>query len=171
MRSWSTYPLYTELFGLPGCAGSAGYVHVFWDMYPAHDLQSPCKGKEKFPSLLFEVVASYTKQTLSVSGVQYGTDKDKTISRSDSAILHMRKEGDILKQSTFKYSKEDISVAKEKGYFYIVDEGYNIWIELIGPSNMSQRVKLPMYVWSKQIESVCKDVECILGYLRNNSLS
>jgi hypothetical protein len=46
---------------------------------------------------------------LAVSGVQYGTEKDKTISRSDSAILHVRKEG-----TTFKYYKEDGSVAKER---------------------------------------------------------
>ena len=71
---------------LPECAGSADCVHVFWDTCPAH-LQSHCKGKEKFPSLVFEVVASHTKKILSVSGIRYGTDNDKTISRSDSAIL------------------------------------------------------------------------------------
>jgi hypothetical protein len=100
---------------------------------PAH-LQSRCKGKEKFPSVVFEVVASHTKKILSVSGIQYGTDNDKTISRSDGAILCIRKEGDILKESTFQYYKEDGSVTEEKdGYFYIVDGGYNIWIELIAP--------------------------------------
>jgi hypothetical protein len=142
-----------QLVGIPGCAGSADCVHVFWDVCPAH-LQSRCKGKEKFPSLVFEMVASHTKKILPVSGVQYGTDNDKTISRSDSAILRIRKEGDILKESTFRYYEEDGSVTEENnGYFYIVDGGYNIWIELIAPLKHEPELSIG-HVWSKQIESL-----------------
>jgi hypothetical protein len=95
-----------------------------------------------------------------------GTDNDKTISRSDSAILRIRKEGDILKESTFQYYKEDGSVAEAKGgYFYIVDGGYNIWIELIAPFKHEPKSSIG-HVWSKQIESVRKDVECVFGILK-----
>jgi hypothetical protein len=115
---------------------------------------------------MFEVVASHTKKILSVSGVQYGTDNDKTISRLDSAILCIRKEGDILKESTFQYYKEDGSVAEEKNeYFYIVDEGYNIWIELIAPFKHEPELSIG-HVWSKQIELVRKDVKCVFGILK-----
>jgi hypothetical protein len=50
-----------RVVGLSGCAGSAGCLHFFWDMWPGAHLQSPCKGKDKFPSLVFEVVASHKK--------------------------------------------------------------------------------------------------------------
>jgi hypothetical protein len=44
--------LYQLIGGIPGCAGLADCVHVFWDVCPAN-LQSRCKaGKEKFPSLV-----------------------------------------------------------------------------------------------------------------------
>jgi hypothetical protein len=115
---------------------------------------------------VFEVVASHTKKILSVSGVQYGTDNNKTISRSDSAILRIHKEGDILKELTFQYYKEDGSVAEEKnGYFYIVDGGYNIWIELIAPFTHEPELSIG-HVWSKQIKSVRKDVKCVFSILK-----
>jgi hypothetical protein len=104
-----------------GALAQLNCIHVFWDICLAH-LQGQCKGKENFSSLVFEVVASHTKKLLSVPGVQYGIYNDKTIFQSDSAILHIRKEHGILKQSNFKCCKEDSSVVKEKGYFYIVDQ-------------------------------------------------
>jgi hypothetical protein len=77
------------------------------------------------------------------------------------------KEGNILKESTFQYYKEDGSVAEEKNeYFYIVDGGYNIWIELIAPFKKHEP-ELPIgHVWSKPIEPVRKDVECVFGILK-----
>ena len=136
-------------------------------MCPAN-LQSRCKGKEprNVSSLVFELVSSHTKRILSVSGVQYGTDSDKTISRSDSAVLRIRKEGDILKESTFGYYTEDGSVAEERGYYYIVDGGYNNWIELIAPFKQEPESSIA-HIWSKQIEPVQKDVDCVFGILKN----
>jgi hypothetical protein len=61
---------------------------------------------------------------------------------TDRAIWRIWKEGDVLKGSTCKYYKDDGSaVAEERRYFYIVDGGYNIWIELIAPLNMSPIVQ------------------------------
>jgi hypothetical protein len=115
---------------------------------------------------VFEVVASHTKKILSVLGVQYWTDNNKTISRSHSAILRIRKEGNIIKESMFQYYKEDGLVTEEKdGYFYIVDGGYNIWIELIAPFKHESKCLIG-HAWSKQIKLVQKDVECVFGILK-----
>jgi hypothetical protein len=54
---------------------------------------------------------------LTVSGVQYGADNDKTISRSDIITWRIRKEENILKESTFKYYKDDGSVKEEDGQY------------------------------------------------------
>jgi hypothetical protein len=104
-----------EFVGLPGCVASGDCVNVFWDAWPA-PLQTRCKGKEKYPTLVFvEVVSSHTKTILSVLGVQYGTDDDKTNLRSNAAILRICKDGDILKESSFKHHLADGSEAEEKG--------------------------------------------------------
>ncbi len=160
-----------RIVGLPGCAGSADCVHIFWDNCPAN-LQSRCKGKEKFPSVVFQVVASHTKKILSVSGVQYGTANDKTISRSDSALWRIRKEGDILKESTFQYYKEDGSVAEEKdGYFYIVDGGYNIWMELIAPLFKHEPDSSIALSGANRLSQFTRMSSVCLGYLRDDSRS
>jgi hypothetical protein len=114
---------------------------------------------------VFEVVASHTKKILSVFGVQYGTDNDKMISRSDRAIQRIRKEGDILRDTTFNYYKGDGSIMEEHGHFYIIDGGYNIWIKLITPFKHKPDSSIA-HVWSKQIEFVQKDVECVFGILK-----
>ena len=119
--------------------------------------------------MVFEVVVSHTKKILSVSGVQYGTDNDKTISRSDAAILRIRKDGDILKESSFMHYLADGSEVEEKGYYYIVDGGYNIWIELIAPFKHEPESCIA-HIWSKQVESVRKDVECVFGILKKRFL-
>ena len=58
-----------ERVGLPGCVGSIDCVHLVWDKYPAGFLFA-CKGKEKLPTLAFQVVASHAKKILSVSSLQ-----------------------------------------------------------------------------------------------------
>jgi hypothetical protein len=96
--SCSHYWTYTELLDSLGALDQLTAYTSFWDMYPAN-LQSRCK----------------------VSGVQYGTDNVKIISRYDSAILCIWKEGNILRDTTsFKYYKDDGSVTDKHGYFYIL---------------------------------------------------
>ncbi len=95
---------------------------------------------------MFEVVASHTKKILSVSGVQYGSDNDKIISRSDSAILCIGKEGNILRDTTSKYYKDDGSVTDKHGNFYILlMKDTTFGLSLLHPLNMSPTVQLPMF--------------------------
>jgi uncharacterized protein YbcV (DUF1398 family) len=96
--------------------------NVFLDACPV-SLQSSCKGKEKYPTLVFQAVVSHTKKVLSISGMQYGTKNDKTSSKSNATILRTCKDGDILQESSFNHYLADRSEAEEKGYQYIVDGG------------------------------------------------
>jgi hypothetical protein len=52
---------YSKL-GLPGCAGSADCVHLFWDKCPT-PLVRQCRGKGKYPSVVFQVVVSHPKRS------------------------------------------------------------------------------------------------------------
>jgi hypothetical protein len=65
---------YSKL-GLPGCAGSADCVYLFWDKECPTPLVSQCRGKEKLPSVVFQVVVSHTKRILSISQIHMGCNK------------------------------------------------------------------------------------------------
>ena len=65
-----------ELIGVSECMGSVDCVHLVWDKCPA-GLLAQCRGKEKFPTLVFEVVSNHSKQILHVSNFYHGATNDK----------------------------------------------------------------------------------------------
>jgi hypothetical protein len=113
---------YSKL-GLPGCAGLADCVHLFWDKCPT-PLVSQCRGKEKYPSMVFQVVVSHTKRIMSISQIHMGCNNDKMIARHDSAISCIRTGTDILKMSTFSYYCSDGTVGEVMGNYYILFLGF-----------------------------------------------
>jgi hypothetical protein len=64
---------------------------------------------------------------------------------------------DILKISTFSYLRSDGTVGKAKGYYYIVDGGYNTWVELITTFKHEPEGSVAE-LWSGTVESIRKDV-------------
>ena len=83
--------------GLPGCAASVDCVHLVWDRCPA-GLKNTCQnGKEKYPTLVFEVAGSHSRRIMHVSQYFWGTINDKTISRLDKLFGLFRDEGSFLK--------------------------------------------------------------------------
>ena len=78
-----------ERSGHPGCIGSVDCVHVVWDKCNA-GMRSLCCGKEKVPTLVFEVVCSHTKRILHVSKWFAGTISDKTIAKIDPAMSSVK---------------------------------------------------------------------------------
>jgi hypothetical protein len=137
---------------------------LFWDKCPASNLVSQCRGKEKLPSIVFQVISSHTKKIISVSEVQMGCDNDKTISRHDAAMGRIRAKDDILKTSKFQY-KSDGTVGEAIGYYYVVDGGYHMWVELMAPFKHEPEGTVGE-LWSGTVESVRKDIECVFGILK-----
>lgn len=157
-----------EKLGLPGCAGSADCVHLFWDRCPAN-LVSQCRGKEKYPSVVFQVIAAHTKKIMSVSQIHMGCDNDRTIARYDAAMTRIRALNDVLKTSKFLYYKSDGTVAEAFGYYYIVDGGYSMWVELMAPFKHEPEGTVGE-LWSDTLESIRKDIECVFGILKQRFL-
>jgi hypothetical protein len=158
-----------ERSGCPGCIGSVDCVHIVWDKCNA-GMRSLCCGKEKVPTLVFEVVCSHTKRILHVSKWFGGTVSDKTIAKIDPAM-------DLVKQKykscTWKslYVDED-GIEKEKnhvGYYYICDGGYHLWETLIPPYKHQIEGSDEMS-WSHNIEAIRKDIECVFGILKKRFL-
>jgi len=153
--------LYGRL-GLPGCIGSVDCVHIPWEKCPA-GLLSSCKGKEGYPTLVFEVVVSHTRKILSVSSVFFGADNDKTIARFDPAINEVRN-GRYSETEWERRCYNDTRV-KERGYYFICDGGYFSWKCLMSPVQ-NRSAGSDVDIWSKFMESVRKDVECTFGILK-----
>ncbi len=157
-----------ELLGLPGCVGSIDCVHVVWDCCRA-SLLSSCRGKEKVPTLVFQVVVSPTKKILAVQGYYYGCLNDKTIARFDPAISALRAKGEFLAELEWSCisSNENGVMTKvtRKGMYFICDGGYHSWKSLIPPFK-DQVEGTDLEAWSTQMETVRKDVECTFGILK-----
>lgn len=160
--------LYDRL-GLPGCAGSVDCVHLWWDKCPA-GLLSQCKGKEGYPSLAFEVICSHTKKILSVSPSYYGTMNDKTISRYDPGIQEIRFHNDLLTKHKWSSMTTERGGKKyHEGAYFICDGGYLEWEELIPPYKHQAETSI-VGKWSKHVESMRKDIECVFGILKKRFL-
>ena len=91
-----------EECGLPGCAASVDCVHLVWDRCRA-SVRSLClNGKEKCPTLVFQVAGSHTRRVLHVSQYFWGTLNDKTIARIDKLFNLFREDGSFLKNWRWK---------------------------------------------------------------------
>jgi hypothetical protein len=182
-----------EKKGIPGCAGSIDCVHLIWDKCPA-GMHSTCKGKGSYPTLAFQVIASHTRKILSVSQYFWGTINDKTIAMSDETVNSFRRKGpsgsshadrrwrtshstasiNSINQTSdnivyFRTVNDNVVLAEHRGLYFICDGGYNTFPCLICPYK-HQPPGTNIEKWSKQIESVRKDVECTFGILKKRFL-
>ena len=150
--------------GLPGCVGSVDCVHVDWDRCPA-GFRGECVGKSGTPTLAFEVVAAHDGRIQSVSAYNPGAQNDKTIAQNDEAIAKVRQEGTFLSTKTFQTQQDDGTMRTHHGSFYICDGGYCQWTCLIPPFK-DQTETSEFYSWSKHVEGLRKDIECVFGKLK-----
>jgi len=142
--------------GLPGCIGSVDCVYILWEPCPA-GLQSSCKGKEGYPTLVFKVIVSYAWKFLSLFSVFFGADNGKTIAQYDPAISAVCN-GEYSENEREHCCKDGTRV-KEKGYFLFV-------MAVIFSPVQHTSAGSDVDIWSKFVESVQKDIECMFGILK-----
>jgi Plant transposon protein. len=157
-----------EQRGLPGCVGSIDCVHVCWDRCPA-SMHSVCKGKDKVPTLAFQVVCSHAKRIMYVSDYFWGTYNDKTIARLDPLFDLFRDDDSPLKNLRWESNGCDNERKAHRGAYLICDGGYHEWACLVSPYK-HQLPGTALEKWSKTVESVRKDVECVFGILKKRFL-
>lgn len=160
-------------YGLVGCVGSVDCVHVGWDACPAGDRNAFC-GKEKYPSIVYEVICSNDRRILSVTMGFPRTCGDKTIVKNDHAVRSIRafKIGcNPHQDGTSWLSKEPWSVRTLEGNtktfhgkYLICDGGYLHWPCLMcGIADASHPGLVEL---SKVIATVRKDIECVFGSMK-----
>lgn len=153
--------VYAKL-GLPGCVGSIDCVHLKWDKCPVW-LSNECKGKEGYPSLVFEVCVDHMRRVRASTNSFYGSLNDKTIIKYDDYIQAVRKGqkwGDVV----FEVFDAHGNTKEETGVWFICDNGYHRWSCLMSPfAYCSSEEKIR---WSEWVESVRKDIECFFGIVK-----
>ena len=123
-------------YGLVGCTGSIDCVHIGWNACPAGDRVSFC-GKEKYPSIAYEVICSNGRKILSVTKGFPGTRGDKSIVKVDETVrsLHLFKNGlDPLRDGTSWLAKAPWTIRTLggntktfHGKYLICDGGFLRW--------------------------------------------
>ena len=151
-----------ESLGLHGCIGSMDVTHVVWHRCPKV-WKVVCSGKEKTPTLAFQVIVDHKRRVYHISHWFYGSYNDKTITRHDSLPTHIW-EGTAYPNICFYLRTETGEICKFQGCYVLVDGGYQLVSGFINP--MNDRLGVAEIRWSEWVESVRKDVECFFGILK-----
>jgi hypothetical protein len=154
-----------EEVGLPGAVGSVDVVHVRWANCPAGDFNRS-KGKESYPSLAFQCITDIDRKILGVFGPQFGSQNDKHIVKLDPNVHEIG--NGWYSEIEWNYYAEDGEVCTETGVYLICDNGYLCWPSTICPYMRSESRGTRLEdLFSTNIESVRKDVECVFGILKS----
>ena len=115
--------------------------------------------------LAFQAVVSHTKKILALSQLFAGCTNDKTIARYDVAIRKIRGDSKEFVNLEWGAFDKDGLEKRQIGAYYICDGGYHYCQELIAPFK-NQIPGSKMEMWSSNMESARKDVECAFGILK-----
>ena len=148
--------------GVPGAVASVDGVHIRWDACNQSALMR-CTGKEKHPTLAFQMACLHTTEIVSCTRAFAGAVNDLTLCRYDSFLQSVHK-GTLYKDVSYEVYDLDGIPHEVRGLVFICDNGYHKWRCLQNPS------KVPLgdveRKWSKMIESLRKDIECTFGRLK-----
>jgi len=155
----------TEVFtraGFPGCIASIDGVHFAYEGYASQDRHF-FVGKERYPCVGVNVAVDYHGRAMHVSRLHRGGDPDVTMAAED-AFLESLDVDDVFRDFEFFLTSPDGRVGV-KGVYTIGDNGYPKWRTIVHP------FKHPVpgsdtEKWSKDLESLRKNVECFFGRLK-----
>jgi hypothetical protein len=150
--------------GFPGCIGSIDCVHIGWDRCPTQ-YTNVYTCKEGFPSIAYEVICTSRKFIQSVTVGHPGTRNDKHIVRTDDNVLELLYSNGWLNSKNWQCCGPEGQTRTFRGVYLICDGGYHRWPCLISPYK-NDVPGSPAMRWSKNLESVRKDIENVFGILK-----
>jgi hypothetical protein len=112
--------------GYCGSAFSMDVVHVAWPACPAA-LSALCRGKEGYATLAFNVSGTHTKKIISCMKSAYGARNDKSISRYDLFLSHLRSSTLWADVSYNLRSADGATTTTWWDPYGITDGGYHKW--------------------------------------------
>jgi len=149
--------------GFDGCVGSLDVTHIEWGRVPA-GMANLYTGKEKYPTVGYEVVVDHHKKILYVSRGFPGSASDKEIIKTDDYVQEVRKKKILYDDVTFELKDAQGNPRVWQGAWFITDNGYAKWRILQAPLKHCRNYD--EHKWSERLESVRKNIECTFGILK-----
>ena len=153
--------VYAKL-GFPGACMSVDATHCPWDRVPSAQ-HAAHKGKESFPSLVWNCHVTHDGQFRHVELAQAGARNDKTLAHYDW-LMQSIKNGSLYSDKVFSLYDENGNVTRVSGLYLICDGGYHMWRCCQFPLKHGSDIWTRR--WSKRMESVRKDVERAFGIVK-----
>jgi hypothetical protein len=151
-----------ERLGLNGAFGSTDVTHFPLGKCP-RSYAMTCTGKAGKPTLAYSMTCSHARRIYHCTSGFPGSKNDKTISRFERLLDDVGKQ-ELYTEQKWKMYTQAGDVVERKGVYLICDGGYHKWYHMIcGLKNTSS---LAATIWSCQMESVRKDIECTYGILK-----
>ena len=147
--------------GHPGAIGSVDGVQLCWEGCP-YAWRRYCTGKEKYPTLGFNVTCDLDGRIQHTTPVMAGRFNDLTKARFDSYIQLLR--SGVFDDFVYELYKEDGTKIVKHGPYLICDNGYHAWLQLMCGAKHTARTGLTM--WSVRLEETRKDIERVFGMLK-----
>ena len=147
--------------GIPGGMGSMNCTHIGQDKCPV-GLTHLCKGKEKFPTLSFNVVVDHFRQIHYCSAAYFGATNDLQICADDDFPIALA--AGEYENVEYQLYRQDGTVMNCRGGFLICDGGMPKLACFMDPQHY--RSSRPEVMFSEWLESIRKDVECTFGILK-----
>ena len=161
-----------EKKGFPGACGSTDGVQIAWEGCP-FAFRHSFTGKEKYPSLGFNVTVAHDMRIMYVCSMFAGRFNDKTkvlydgyvfllvVRTSPHPLLTLRYVNRLRSgyYHDFDYEVYDMNGNRRRCItpYLLCDNGYHRWSQLMCPYKTTSQEKLAL--WSKRLESIRKDVE------------
>ena len=153
-----------EEAGFPGMFALCDGVHVWWTGY-SYGAKNAFKGKEKYPTVVFNVTVDYDGKPIFVSNLAAGVTNDKAIVNNyDEFVGITMQTNPVFTEYRFKLSTKDGTVWT-KGAYLGVDNGYHQERRYVAPLK-HERCGTWAFTWSKWLESLRKKCECFFGRLK-----
>ena len=119
--------------------------------------------KEGYATLSYEVTVDHRKKIIAATIGHPGCRNDDIIVKFNGFVTNIHDRG-LHSDVEFDLKKSDGTITKEKGLYLTVDGGYHKWRCLQCPLKHTSTPKDAL--WSKWVESVRKNVECVFGILK-----
>lgn len=155
-----------DMAGLSGCIGSIDATHVSIFRCPSQLRNLHAGWKNDLPCRTYNLTTNHRRRILHTTTGHPATFNDKTLVIYDRFASGL-KSGDILDDVIFHlYETQNGRVVRVpyRGAWLISDNGYLNWSTTIPP--LKDYATLDEQLWSKWVESIRKDVECVFGILK-----
>jgi hypothetical protein len=166
-----------QSLGMGPAIGSTDVTHISLGNCP-NKFKILCTGKSGKPTMAYSLTCSHSRKIYYCSAGFMGSKNDKHISRLDSFITAVG-ELDIYRNFEWNMDVTETVTEPRKGVHLLCDGGYHKWGHMICGLKVCRRSRNSFFLttlqhtskqyhslFSVQLESVRKDVECTFGILK-----